>query len=79
MLVPSSSNASMSVIRFTIQWVKKVRTQLLHSYVVPYFSTPTKVTNTAISALIPFLVNPQDSEVFKMVCIAIVARLDPTH
>ena len=43
------------------------------------FQSPKKVRNTAHSALILFLVNPQDSEVFKMVCIAIVARLDPTH
>ena len=40
---------------------------------------PKKVRNTARSALILVLVNPQDSEVSKMVCIAIVARLDPAQ
>ena len=32
--------------------------------------------NTALSTLILFFINFQDSEVSKMVCIAIVARLD---
>ena len=40
---------------------------------------PKKVKNTARIALILFLVNSQDSEVFKMVSFAIVACLDPTH
>ena len=43
------------------------------------FEPPQKERNTSRSTLILFLKNPQDSEVFKMVCIAIVARLDPTH
>ena len=38
-----------------------------------------KARNASRSALILFLINLQDSEVSKMVCIAIVARLDPTH
>ena len=42
----------------------------LHTYV----SILKKVRNTSCSALILFLINPQDSEVSKMVCIAIVVR-----
>ena len=29
--------------------------------------------------MIPFWLNPQDSEVFEMVCFAIVGRLDPAQ
>ena len=43
------------------------------------FEPPNKKESTACSALILFLINSQDSEVFKMVSVAIVARLDPTH
>ena len=62
-----------------VQWSAKFTVQLLHTYLVLYFLIPKKVRNTARSALILFLVNPQDSEVFKMVSFAIVTRLDPTH
>ena len=62
-----------------IQWSAKFTVQLLHSYVVSYFLSPQKIRNTAHSALILFLVNPQDSEAFKMVSFAIVARLDMAH
>ena len=54
-----------------------VTTQLCMQY--HFFEPPQKVRNTSRSTLILFLENPQDYEVFKTVCIAIVARLDPTH
>ena len=43
---------------------------------VTNFESPKKVRNAASSILILFLL---DSEVFEMVCFAIVARLDPAH
>ena len=63
----------------TIQWVKKVRTQLLHSYVVTLFSNKYKIRTSACRALILFFQNHRMSKVSKMVCFAIVACLDPAH
>ena len=63
----------------SIQWVKKIRTQLLHSYVVTLFSINNKIRTSACRALILFFQNHRMSEVSKMVCYAIVACLDPAH
>ena len=62
-----------------VQWVKKVRTQLLHSYVVTLFSNKYKIRTSACRALILFLQNHRMSKVSKLVCYAIVACLDPAH
>ena len=62
-----------------IQWLKKVRTQLLHSYVVTLFSINHKMRTSACRALILFFQNHRMSEVFIVVCYAIVACLDPAH
>ena len=64
---------------FKLQWVKKVRTQLLHSYVVTLFSNKYKIRTSACRALILFFQNHRMSEVSKMVCYAVVACLDPAH
>ena len=64
---------------FVLQWVKKVRTQLLHSYVVTLFSINHKMRTSACRALILFFQNHRMSEVFIVVCYAIVACLDPAH
>ena len=48
-------------------------------YVVPLFSILKNIRSTALKALKPFWLNAKHSEVFKVVCYALLARLDPTQ
>ena len=45
----------------------------------PYFHSLKNIRNTARKALALFWLNAQHSEVFKMLCYALLARLDPAQ
>ena len=45
----------------------------------PYFQSLKNIRNTARKALKPFWLNAQHSEVSKMLCYALLARLDPAQ
>ena len=45
----------------------------------PYFQSLKNIRNTARKALKPFWLNAKHSEVSKMLCYALLARLDPAQ
>ena len=71
----------MVIAKYMVPTVSAISLTTVTTYICSnqLFKHQKKVRNTSRSALILFLVNPQDSEVSKMVSFAIVARLDPTH
>ena len=59
--------------------LQKSKHGLLHTYVVTKFSNANKQRSTVCRALVTFQKNCPKSEVSKMVCYDIVARLDPAQ